>query len=206
MVTGSNDRKTGKREAILTSAARVFGQKGFYEATIEEIANEAGIGKGTVYEYFPSKLELFKEMHNYYSEAYLRSYDRLEEFSTYAERLKRVFVTHLLFAVGHAEFARVLLVNPASINEDLQFFIMESRRDKIAKLQALIEGGIRAGEFREIDSQVALEMAASFLGSLIYMSVFSEHCPRPINGPVTEEEAVQTADKALDIFLHGICK
>ena len=48
-----------KRERILAAAKKVFAQRGFAGATISEIALEAEIGKGTVYEYFKSKEDLF---------------------------------------------------------------------------------------------------------------------------------------------------
>ena len=48
-----------KRERILAAAKKVFAQRGFAGATISEIALQAEIGKGTVYEYFKSKEDLF---------------------------------------------------------------------------------------------------------------------------------------------------
>ena len=48
-----------RKAQIIAAAARVFAQKGFTGAVIAEIAAEAGIGKGTVYEYFDSKEDLF---------------------------------------------------------------------------------------------------------------------------------------------------
>ena len=51
--------KDAKREAILKAAQKVFSRKGFNNARIDDVAREAGIGKGTVYEYFASKDDLF---------------------------------------------------------------------------------------------------------------------------------------------------
>jgi AcrR family transcriptional regulator len=45
--------------SVMEAAATIFAQRGYNAATIEEIAHAAGIGKGTTYEYFPSKQELF---------------------------------------------------------------------------------------------------------------------------------------------------
>jgi len=50
-----------KRQQILAAALGVFAEKGFHNAKIEEIAQAAQVGKGTVYEYFQSKKELFQE-------------------------------------------------------------------------------------------------------------------------------------------------
>ena len=47
-----------RREEIMEAALRIFYQKGFYPMKMEEVAQAAGIGKGTVYEYFRSKEEL----------------------------------------------------------------------------------------------------------------------------------------------------
>ncbi len=51
-----------KEERILAAALRVFAGKGLERGTISDIAEEAGIGKGTVYQYFSSKEEIFKAL------------------------------------------------------------------------------------------------------------------------------------------------
>lgn len=49
---------TSKRERLLTEAIRVFGQRGFYEASIEEIGSAAGLNGSSAYRYYPSKAAL----------------------------------------------------------------------------------------------------------------------------------------------------
>ena len=46
--------KLDKRAMILTAAHEVFFEKGYHNATSEEIAKRAGVGKGTLYQYFDS--------------------------------------------------------------------------------------------------------------------------------------------------------
>lgn len=46
-------------ERILDAALSVFSKRGYHEATMEEIAQVAGVGKGTLYRYFKSKDELY---------------------------------------------------------------------------------------------------------------------------------------------------
>lgn len=65
--------KEERRIAILKAAGRVFYFKGFEGTKIEDVAREAGIGKGTVYDYFDSKQQLFEEMVAYNREQHLRS-------------------------------------------------------------------------------------------------------------------------------------
>ena len=52
------NRESGRRRQIITSAIKIFGEKGFQNATIAEIAKDAGIGDATIYEYFKSKEDL----------------------------------------------------------------------------------------------------------------------------------------------------
>jgi TetR/AcrR family transcriptional regulator, repressor of fatR-cypB operon len=49
-----------KRQEIITAARTVFAAKGFTAATLDEIAEQAEFGKGTLYNYFQSKEELFE--------------------------------------------------------------------------------------------------------------------------------------------------
>jgi TetR/AcrR family fatty acid metabolism transcriptional regulator len=52
------NREFEKKKQILTSAIRIFGEKGFQNATIAEIAKDAGVGDATIYEYFKNKEDL----------------------------------------------------------------------------------------------------------------------------------------------------
>ena len=51
--------KNAKKNQVIEAAGAVFAQKGFARTTIAEVATQAGIGKGTVYEYFKSKEDLY---------------------------------------------------------------------------------------------------------------------------------------------------
>lgn len=53
--------KEAKKEKIILAALKVFARKGFVRATISDVALEADIGKGTVYEYFSTKEELIHQ-------------------------------------------------------------------------------------------------------------------------------------------------
>jgi len=52
--------KIRTRKCILDSAVKLFSKNGFEQTSIEELAKEAGIGKGTVYSYFQTKRDIVK--------------------------------------------------------------------------------------------------------------------------------------------------
>jgi AcrR family transcriptional regulator len=58
-VTPRGRERQEKRERIVEAAARAFARKGYAGTVVADIAAEAGIGKGTIYEYFRSKEDLF---------------------------------------------------------------------------------------------------------------------------------------------------
>src|SRR5579883_1954939 len=53
------DREARRKAEILDAAAAVFAEVGFANADVQVIADRVGVGKGTVYRYFPTKRELF---------------------------------------------------------------------------------------------------------------------------------------------------
>lgn len=58
--------KKEKKDQIIGAAVHEFAKKGFTKTTINDIATSAGIGKGTVYEYFSNKEEIVQETFRYF--------------------------------------------------------------------------------------------------------------------------------------------
>ncbi len=80
-----------KRPLILKAATEVFSERGFAAVTVAEIADRAGIGKGTVYEYFSSKDELLFAVFEWINDdIFDRIRIRLEEGGTTTQRLRRL--------------------------------------------------------------------------------------------------------------------
>lgn len=71
--------KLQKRSDILTSARALFKENGFHNTKMEDIAQGAGVGKGTLYEYFKNKQEIFDETCIEYVELIL---EKVEEISS----------------------------------------------------------------------------------------------------------------------------
>ena len=66
-----------KRAAILAAAMEIFSRDGFHKARVEDIAAQAGVGKGTVYEYFRGKQDLYQEMFHVGVDSYLKRIQRV---------------------------------------------------------------------------------------------------------------------------------
>src|SRR3990172_8809247 len=95
-----------KRQAIIECAGRLFASRPFHKVTLDDIAAEAGVGKGTLYVYFPSKEELFSSV---VREGFGQIVDQLKrrlagpEISP-ADGLRHVVTELFHFAFAHPEF------------------------------------------------------------------------------------------------------
>jgi len=184
-----------KRMQIIRAAVKVFSRKGFHEAKVEEIAQLADVGKGTVYEYFSSKSELFQEMFKTGMEFYLNSLtNELKPGLLCREKLERIARLHFRFIIRYRDLAKVTMTEHTYFDEDFRRWIWENRSRKIELLKQIIEEGIARGEFRKVNSRAA---AVCFIGSL-----GASFSPLVINGGKYSYKKL--VEPVLDIVLNGL--
>ncbi len=112
---------------ILEAARKVFALKGFNAATMDEIAETAGVAKGTVYLYFKSKREIYlAAVRQGFASVTEQTRSNMEAAGTPAEKLRAFIATHLQYAEDNREFVKIYhsefnnVVHPACIDEDFR--------------------------------------------------------------------------------------
>ncbi|MEN6351319.1 MAG: TetR/AcrR family transcriptional regulator [Syntrophomonas sp.] len=160
--------KSGKRQIILEAAVKVFSSKGYHNTRMEEIAVAAGIGKGTIYEYFSSKLELFKAMLEsslqYYFEALGQETFKLMSLQ---ERIRILIETHCRFSLEKKDLTKIIFCDHNMLDDDLLEWAMNMRCEKQRRTMEFIEEGIIKEEFREdIDKSLMGLVLSSTLAGL----------------------------------------
>lgn len=171
MVVVTNQKKEAgnKREQILLAAVGVFFEKDYYQATIIEIAERAGVGKGTVYEYFPSKEELFKECFSYCAEAYIQSFHQhLSKPSSVKEAMFNIVNTHLELVRDNRTRLHLLFTERPLNFQELQAWVLKQRQELLQGITSLIAKGI---EIEEIRSDIDAEMAGRLFLALTYVVI-----------------------------------
>ncbi len=114
-----------KVNIILDAAYHLFGTKGFYETKISEIADYAGIAKGTVYLYFSSKDELFKAMTERDFKRYITSLKaRLEELNGYESKLMGVAEHHMNYFYECKNYKKIFFQAP---NNDPELWMIMAK-------------------------------------------------------------------------------
>ncbi|HHN64636.1 MAG TPA: TetR/AcrR family transcriptional regulator [Nitrospirae bacterium] len=167
--------KEEKRKEILSAAMRVFARKGFSASRVIDVAREAGIGKGTVYEYFHSKDEIFLAL---YEEMKAEFHQRIfvtDKDLPPQERLKR-FITSALSAFEEwKDLSHILLDFWAEHRGggSVDFRFDELYKDARARLAGLIREGIRKGVFRKVNPVHTASLLIAIVDGLLLQWVFN---------------------------------
>jgi AcrR family transcriptional regulator len=160
-----------RRDAILEAARTVFARKGYADTGVEDIAEQAGIGKGTLYLYFPSKEQI-------YLAALLEEARKLDAESREAmaaaegweEKLRAFVEVRLRYFDGHQDFMRIYMTEFRSmclmgrpVHSELQR-LTERCEAQLAQMFAAAAG---RGEIREIDPELAALTVSDMIRGLM---------------------------------------
>lgn len=187
-----------RRRQILEAATHVFAQKGFHKARVEEIATEAGIAKGTVYEYFPSKKELFRELIKYATSIYLEAFAaKMGANPAVKERLIELFRTHLEFLGKHQDIARLLVMEYPNLGEEMYGWLLEQRQQVTHLLEKMLAQGMSRRELRPLDQRLAAQVILGVQGAVGSWVVFCADAP---------SSPTAIAADTTDLLLRGMAR
>ena len=144
---------TQKREALLDAARTVFSRDGYAASSVDDVAAEAGIAKGTVYLYFKSKEELYlaaliRDIRAFGSEARAE----MERVPTLREKIEAFLRVRLEYCRIHEDFLRIYLTEYGRICADTPIGkqLRRLQRDNMRHMASLIEAAVRRGEIRRV--------------------------------------------------------
>jgi AcrR family transcriptional regulator len=93
---------------ILEAAYHVFAERGFDQATMDDIARTAGVAKGTLYLYYPSKQDIYTAaLHRSAVELSARTKAAVEQAGTIEEKIQAFIGTKLRYFEEHRDFFRI---------------------------------------------------------------------------------------------------
>lgn len=184
-----------KRYKILEAATDIFSTKDYHEATVEEIAKKAGVGKGTIYQYFSSKQAILENLYLHQRRRYMDEVKTLLEGNC---SVAEVLASLVSFHVDNVSSTRILIKSLMD-NEDLESFPAdEELMSNIDELTDLIwQKGIESGEIKEIDRRIfSSYLVGVMISAVVHMVA---HQQTPPNLAEVKKEFVTLA-------LHGMLK
>jgi Transcriptional regulator len=190
-----------KRQQILEAAYAVFSSKGYHRATVDEIIALADTGKGTVYNYFNNKEQLFytliRERNQPFEVALQQTLDSGQPPLAKLEAMVRLF---LRFYLENADLWRVMMHEMRGFGSEGLSYVKAETREKyrevfdrtVGMLMQAMQEGIDQGVLRESN----VSHAAFGMFSVIVTLAFNQF--------ITDVDV--EAYKITDIFLNGLGK
>jgi AcrR family transcriptional regulator len=129
-----------RRTQLLSVAIEVFGERGFHATSMDEVAEAAGVTKPVLYQHFPSKRALYRELLDEVdAQLVARLVDATAGAASGRERVEAGFAAYFRFVAENRAAFRLLF--GASVRNDAEFAVVAERTiDRIAALVAdLIE-------------------------------------------------------------------
>lgn len=200
-------RRTQRREAILEAAKAVFGDKGYHQASVHDIIDEARIARGTFYLYFSSKQDLFGELVTEFLGVVRQQVRRIElgpDADPPRDQLRDNFRRIVTSVLEHGAVASIIL-------RDSRGFDDESRARVDAFFDStlqLMRDAIRVGQGLQLvgpcDVNVVSVVALGGLRAALVrmLDAKAAGASDPDAASFTQLEAV--ADEMLDFFLRGV--
>ena len=215
-----NDKNTDlisqRREEIIASAKKIFAQNGFRRTTIDHIADDLSVGKGTIYRYFSSKKALFLGVFEH-GMLQLNSImmANTEPVPDPQVRIATAVRTYLGFFENDRDFIEIMMQVRSEFKDDYKRVYIELYNDYIVRIQKNLRNGIEKGLFREnLDVEKTAEaMSATLHGVLqgFYLRTFLSENPSqpPRNSSkqlLSGEVLTDRCDAIISLILNGLHK
>ncbi len=195
-------RKDDRPTEIVAAALELFATHGFAATRVDAIAARAGVSKGTLYLYFPSKEELFK--------AVVRE-SLLPNLADAEKRLKDdkgASATLLADIVGGlagiaagtrlGAIPKLVIAEAGNFPSLAKFYVEAVPARGFAMFARLLERGIARGEFRRVDAEA---VAPIFAAPILLMALW-KHVLEPHGGPTIDPKRFIAG--CIDVLLNGL--
>lgn len=179
-------RKDARPAEIVEAALDAFAERGFAATRLEDVAERAGISKGTLYLYFANKEELFKAVIQQALVPNLALAEaRIPSATGTTRELLMEVVGGFLGAIAGSKVSAIpkLIIGEAkNFPEVTEFYSREVAGRGMRIVAAILKRGIERGEVRPLDPALAAPIVAGPLLLLIlWKSVLEPHAPLTID-------------------------
>ena len=154
-------RAPERRKQLLEVARKVFGRRGYHTVTMDDVAKESGVTKPILYDHFPSKRDLYRDL----LEADLanlrqRVVEALETSTGNRERIRASFQAYFDFVDEEGEGFKLLMQEAVGAEREFQDMVFRFRDDVLEEVTKVIVRESRGN----LDEQEAADVALGLIG------------------------------------------
>jgi len=184
-----------RREEILAAATHQFARRGFPGTDLQTVANQIGIGKGTVYRYFRSKEALFLAAADRGMRLLQESSDReAAKGKDAVDRIVRATHAYLRFFDAHPEFVELIVQERAEFKDRKRPTYFAHRDVNIRPWNKLLQNLVDEGELRKIP----VGRITDVFSGVLYGAIFTNYFENRRRSPERQAEDI------LDVIFRGI--
>jgi len=181
------------RRALLAAAARAFAAGGYEAAGIDGISEQAGLGKGTVYNHFASKRAIFEEVLREACALAAGSAEAVPDEADTGARLEAFVAGNIAWALERPELAALVAREMLGGTAETRRLIFEASAPCVEKVAAVIDRAQRQGELAASDSAADLALGFIMLANGLLLQATATGWPSVRSLPAT----------AARLFLRG---
>jgi len=204
-VRGKRERRKDARPGeLLDAALDLFLEKGYTATRVEEVAQRAGVSKGTLFLYFSSKAELFKAVvRENISGRFTEWGEELKTFEGSSEELLHYCLNSWWERVGSTRASglpKLMMSEAGNFPELVQFFQQEVVQPGNDLIQRILQRGVERGEFRAIDPEYGVY---SVLAPMVFLNLW-KHGRGSCGDARVELDPQRYLASQLHILLRGL--
>lgn len=195
-----------RKNAILDCAKRLFSRQGYYETHISHIIQEAKIARGTVYQYFDNKDDIFITLvEDYYTK--WRNMVSIEQANIDLKAISaKAYFQHrirqtLIFMAEDSDLCNIALRVGLGLPEKVSMLV--ERFDK--KITSLIAEDIKIGQqFGKVRDALNVEVTAVMLTGALLRTAYHCFVKKKKKKGYSKKEIEKITSEFIDIFMTGI--
>ncbi|GAA4081456.1 TetR/AcrR family transcriptional regulator [Streptomyces xanthochromogenes] len=194
----SSTRRQATRQKLYEAAVTLIAEQGFSATTVDEIAERAGVAKGTVYYNFKSKTELFEELLRHgvglLTASLQAAADETDERGgTKVEALDAMIRAGLDFIHRYPAFTQLYVAELWRTNRAWQSTLLVVRREAVAVVETVLRDAVGAGELSE---EIDIPLTAAALVGMVLVAALDWQA-------FQSERSLDDVHAALSRLLHG---
>ena len=170
--SGRQRRKDARPQELLDAALDLFVERGFAATRSEDVAARAGVSKGTLYLYYPSKEELLKEViRHHVINPIAEGVQIIRDFDGPTPELLALMLRLWWERIGETRASGIVKLMTSEVRnfpEIAQFYVDEVVTPSNQMLASVIQRGIARGEFRGVD---VAETTHALVGPLVFLAL-----------------------------------
>ena len=181
--------QNGRRERLVHSAKAAFARKGYYTTTISEIVQQAGIARGTFYQYFDNKLHIFQSILDSFLQdlqGSIKPVSLSADAPPPLDQIRSNLTRVLDMVLGERDLSQILLHQSGSVDRTLEEHINSFYHQVAQMIERSLKLGVAMNLVRPCDTRLTAFSIIGAVKEVVHQLTSSDRPQPPVEELVRE--------------------